>query len=53
MAGPPPTDDRIMPLTRVVAVVVIGILILAWFVLFAVGWIVLQRVVLPRLGVPT
>ncbi len=26
---------------------------LAWFVLFAVGWLVLQRVVLPRLGVPT
>ncbi len=25
----------------------------AWFVLFAVGWLVLQRVILPRLGVPT
>jgi len=26
---------------------------LAWFVAFAVGWLLLQRVVLPRLGVPS
>ncbi len=34
MAGSPLTDDRITPLTRAVAAVVIAILVLAWVVLF-------------------
>jgi hypothetical protein len=34
--GGTPRDDRILPVTRIVAVVVIGILLLAWIVLFLV-----------------